>query len=134
MPGTALTPATYAPPADVSPAETPPVETPPLELLWLEPPPLPMTTIVIERYVRDQLMCLGELHGRSVEEELKFIVKDLLGQEVQAAYRRFQEEDPEGWADYVAEMAEIVEEGFDVLADLARTAAEEFPEYNRPKQ
>lgn len=47
--------------------------------------------------------------------------------EVKGAYERLQREDPEGWQDYLAELAELDHLAGDGLAD----AREDWPEFNK---
>lgn len=43
---------------------------------------------------------------------------------IEAAYRRMQHEDPDGWSEYLAELAVVT------AGEPDETAAEEWPEYN----
>ena len=85
-----------------------------------------MTTIRVDAEVRDRLAARAEAHGRSLGAELQAMLDEMTWQGIEAGYRRLAEH-PEEQAAYRAEAAEWASAG---LADLAATAAEEYPEYN----
>jgi plasmid stability protein len=86
-----------------------------------------MTTIRVEAEVRDQLAARAEAHGRSLGAELRAMLDESMWQGIEAGYRRLATHRAEEMAAYQAETAEWTSAG---LADLAATAAEEYPEYN----
>lgn len=85
-----------------------------------------MTTIRVERAVRDRLAALASAHGRSLGTELQALLDELAWRDIEAGYRRLGE-NPEALAEYQAEAAAWMSAGLD---DLAATAADEYPEYN----
>jgi plasmid stability protein len=84
-----------------------------------------MTTIRVEREVRDRLAAQAAAHGRTLGAEIQALLDDQLWQAIEAGYRRLAA-DPEEMAAYRAE----AEEWMSDPGDLAATAAEEYPEYN----
>jgi hypothetical protein len=89
-----------------------------------------MTTIKVESAIRDRLVKVARVRGvtmgsllRTVAEQLE---DDLEWDEIEAAYARLQRDDPEGWQEYLQELAE-----WDAIGEPDETAAEEWPEYNR---
>ena len=85
-----------------------------------------MTTIRVEAEVRDRLAARADAHGRSLGAELRAMLDEMMWQGIEAGYRRLATHQEELGA-YQAEAAEWTSTG---LADLAATAAEEYPEYN----
>ena len=85
-----------------------------------------MTTIRVETEVRDQLAARAAAHGRSLGAELRAMLDETMWQGIEAGYRRLAEQRGE-MAAYEAEAAEWTSAD---MADLAATAAEEYPEYN----
>lgn len=85
-----------------------------------------MTTIRVERSVRDRLAALAESHGRSLGAEIGAILEDLQWLAIEAGYRRLAE-DRGRLAAYQAEAEALSSAGLD---DLAASAAQEYPEYN----
>jgi plasmid stability protein len=85
-----------------------------------------MTTIRVEREVRDRLAAQAAAHGRTLGAEIQALLDDQLWQAIEAGYRRLAA-DPEEVAAYRAEAEEWTSAD---PGDLAATAAEEYPEYN----
>jgi plasmid stability protein len=85
-----------------------------------------MTTIRVEREVRDRLAARAAAHGRTLGAEIQALLDDQLWQAIEAGYRRLAA-DPAEMAAYRAEAEEWTSAD---LGDLAATAAEEYPEYN----
>jgi plasmid stability protein len=85
-----------------------------------------MTTIRVGAEVRDRLAARARAHGRSLGAELSAMLDELMWQGIEDGYRRLAA-DEAGFAAYRSETAEWI--GAD-LRGLARTAAEEYPEYN----
>lgn len=85
-----------------------------------------MTTIRVDKELRDRLAERAAAHGRSLGAELQTMLDEITWQGIEAGYRRLAE-DKDEMAGYRAEIAEWTSAG---LADLADTAAEEYPEYN----
>jgi hypothetical protein len=89
-------------------------------------PSMAMTTIRVESEVRDRLAALARAHGRSLGAGLSAMLDDLMWQGVEDGYRRLGADKAE-FAAYRDETAQWADAD---LADLATTAAEEYPEYN----
>jgi plasmid stability protein len=85
-----------------------------------------MTTIRVEAELRDRLAERAAAHGRSLGAELQAMLDEMTWQGIEAGYRRLARNKDE-MAAYQAETAEWTSVG---LADLAATAADEYPEYN----
>jgi DNA-binding IclR family transcriptional regulator len=85
-----------------------------------------MTTIRVEREVRDRLAALASVNGRTLGAELSALLEERMWHGIESGYRRLAA-DPEELAAYRTEAAEWTSAG---LGDLAATAAEEYPEYN----
>jgi plasmid stability protein len=85
-----------------------------------------MTTIRVDAGLRDRLAERATAHGRSLGAELQAMLDEITWQGIEASYRRLAENADEMVA-YHSETAEWTSAG---LADLAATAAEEYPEYN----
>lgn len=85
-----------------------------------------MTTIRVEAEVRDRLAARAQEHGRSLGAELRAMLDEMMWQGIESGYRRLAANQEE-MAAYQAETIEWASAG---LADLAGTAAEEYPEYN----
>ncbi len=93
---------------------------------------MPMTTMKVDSEIRDRLVEVARARGLTVGRLLQSVAEDLeveqMWVEIEAGYARLQREDPAGWQEYLNELAEW--EAAD-LDDLAKGAAEEWPEYNR---
>lgn len=89
------------------------------------------TTIKVDSDVRDRLAQVAQARGMTMGALLSDVAAHLEDEqywaEVDAAYERLQRDDPAGWAEYLAELAEW-EAG---TSGPDTTAAEEWPEYNR---
>lgn len=92
---------------------------------------MPTTTIKVESAVRDRLAHLARARGTTMGALLAEIAERLETEQrwsdIEAAYARMRREDPDGWAEYLGELAEW--EAGTTVADSAAT--EEWPEYNR---
>jgi plasmid stability protein len=86
-----------------------------------------MTTIRVEVEVRDRLAARALVHGRSLGAELQAMLDEMMWQGIEAGYRRLATHG-EGTAEYEAEAMAWTSADLD---DLAATAADEYPEYNR---
>lgn len=76
--------------------------------------------------MRDRLAVRAEAHGRSLGSELRAMLDEMMWQGIEAGYRRLASRRNE-MTEYRAEVAEWMSAD---LADLAITAADEYPEYN----
>lgn len=85
-----------------------------------------MTTIRVDSEVRDRLAARAAEHGRSLGAELRVMLDEMMWQGIEAGYRRLAASSEE-MAAYQAEAAEWTSAD---TADLAATAADEYPEYN----
>ncbi|MGH3825321.1 MAG: hypothetical protein ACRDRA_21150 [Pseudonocardiaceae bacterium] len=87
------------------------------------------TTIKVDRVVRDRLAGIARARGTTMsallDTESRRLEAEQRWSEIESAYERLQREDPEGWRDYLGELAEVTADEPDT------TAAEEWPEYNR---
>ena len=86
-----------------------------------------ITTIRVEKAVRDRLAARAARHDRSLGSELDAMLCEADWRAIEVAYQQLAER-PEAQAQYIAEAESWA--GLD-LDDLAFTAAEEYPEYNR---
>lgn len=88
------------------------------------------TTIKVDTAVRDRLADVARARGTTMTALLYDMSLDLQAQQewgdIEAAYERLQRDDPQGWAEYVAELAE-----WDAACTDPGDAAAEWPEYNR---
>jgi hypothetical protein len=89
-----------------------------------------MTTIKVDRAVRDRLACIARARGMTMgallEVESRRLEADQRWTEIESAYERLQREDPAAWQDYLGELAEVTAGG-----EPDSAAAEEWPEYNQ---
>lgn len=85
-----------------------------------------MTTIRVDRKVRDRLSELAGAHERSLGAELAALLDDLAWREIAEGYRALAADDA-ALARYQAEADTWASSDLD---DLAAGAAEEYPEYN----
>ncbi|MGH3504818.1 MAG: hypothetical protein ACRDQA_28570 [Nocardioidaceae bacterium] len=87
------------------------------------------TTIKVDRAVRDRLSCVARARGTTMgallEEESRRLEAEQRWTEIEAAYERMQRTDPNGWQDYLEELAEVT------AGEPDATAEEEWPEYNQ---
>ena len=88
------------------------------------------TTIKVDRVTRDRLAHLARAHGTTMGAMLSEVAARLETEQrwsdIEAAHERMQREDPDGWAEYLSELAEW--ETGTAATDTA--AAKEWPEYN----
>lgn len=88
-----------------------------------------VTTIKVESTVRDRLAGIARARGTTMgallESESRRLEAEQRWLDIEAAYRRIQVEDPDGWSEYLAELGEVT------IAESDSAAAEEWPEYNR---
>ncbi|MBV9143900.1 MAG: hypothetical protein JO115_23770 [Pseudonocardiales bacterium] len=88
------------------------------------------TTIKVDSVTRDRLAHLARARGMTMGALLSDVAERLETEQrwsdIEAAYARMQREDPEGWAEYLDELAEW--ELSTASTDTA--AAQEWPEYN----
>ena len=85
-----------------------------------------MTTIRVDAEVRDRLAARAQAHGRSLGEELRAVLDEMMWQGIEAGYRRLARRGE----DIVAYRAEAAEWTSADLTDLAAIGADEYPEYN----
>ena len=87
-----------------------------------------VTTIKVDSAVRDRLAGIARARGVTMsgllEQESRRLEVEQHWSEVEAAHRRMQRDDPGGWDDYIAELAEVT------AGEPDASAAEEWPEYN----
>ena len=88
-----------------------------------------MTTIKVERSVRDRLASVARARGTTMggllEAESRRLEAEQRWTETEAALEALRVGDPPEWNAYVGELAELS------VGDADATAAEEWPEYNR---
>lgn len=97
--------------------------------------PSTTTTLKVDKAVRDRLAGVAKARGTTMVALLADIAARLEAEQrwadIHAAYERLQREDPEGWAEYTAELAEW--DAGTAGRDIG--AAEEWPEFNqRPRK
>jgi hypothetical protein len=89
------------------------------------------TTIKVDSATRDRLAHLARARGTTMSALLSDVAERLEieqhWRDIEAAYERMQHEDPDGWAEYLGELAEW--EVNTATTDTA--AAQEWPEYNQ---
>jgi plasmid stability protein len=85
-----------------------------------------ITTIRVEKVVRDRLAARAAIHGRSLGAEVESMLREADWQEIEAAYQRLARE-PAALAHYRAESEWLAAIDLD---ELASAAVEEYPEYN----
>jgi hypothetical protein len=89
-----------------------------------------MTTIKVDRTVRDRLACVARARGTTLgallDAESRRLETEQRWAEIESAYQRVQRDDPEGWQEYLGELAE-----WETGTEPDTTAAEEWPEHNR---
>ena len=87
------------------------------------------TTIKVDTAVRDTLARVASTRGVSMSALLQQISLELQQQDewsaIEAAYQRLQRDDPQGWSEYLAELAQ-----WDALSADPGDATAEWPEYN----
>jgi hypothetical protein len=85
-----------------------------------------ITTIRVEKAVRDRLAARAASQGRSLGAELDAMLREADWHAIETAYQRLAEE-PAELARYQTESEALTVADLD---ELAATAAEEYPEYN----
>jgi predicted DNA-binding protein len=89
-----------------------------------------MTTIKVDTVVRDRLAAVAEAKGITMAALLRDISSELEEQQrwvmIEESYERLRREDPDGWAEYLAELRT-----WDSVSADPGNAAAEWPEYNR---
>jgi len=87
------------------------------------------TTIKVDGAVRDRLASVARARGITMTALLLQVSLELEAQhewiEIEAAYERLQRDNPQGWAEYLAELAE-----WDTVTADPGDAVAEWPEYN----
>jgi hypothetical protein len=90
---------------------------------------MPTTTIKVDSAVRDRFVHVARARGVTMAALLQGLSVKLLEQqewaEIESAYQRLKREDPEGWAEYLAELSQ-----WDTASADPGDAVEEWPEYN----
>ncbi|MCA1675986.1 MAG: hypothetical protein LC799_28705 [Actinobacteria bacterium] len=89
---------------------------------------MPVTTIKVDRAVRDRLSGIARARGMTMgallDAESRRLEAEQRWVEIEAAYERIRRDDPDGWHEYLGELAEVS------AGEPDATAAEEWPEYN----
>ncbi|MGO1056199.1 hypothetical protein [Crossiella sp. CA198] len=89
------------------------------------------TTIKVDSAVRDRLALVARARGVTMTALLQTVSVDLQNEqewaEIEAAYTRLRQEDPQAWAEYLNELGE-----WDTVSTDPGDAADEWPEYNSP--
>jgi hypothetical protein len=89
-----------------------------------------MTTIKVDTVVRDRLAAVAEAKGITMAALLRDVSSELEEQQrwvlIEASYERLRREDPDGWAEYLAELRT-----WDSVSADPGNASAEWPEYNR---
>ncbi len=92
---------------------------------------MPTTTIKVDSAIRDRLAHLARARGTTMSALLSDVAERLETEQrwsdIEVAYERMQHQDPDGWAEYLDELAEW--EVSTATTDSAAT--QEWPEYNR---
>lgn len=87
------------------------------------------TTIKVDSAVRDRLAGVARARGTTMsallDAESLRLEAEQRWTEIDAAYLRIQRDDPDGWHDYLEELAEVT------AGEPDSAAAREWPEYNR---
>lgn len=88
------------------------------------------TSIKVDSAVRDRLLRIAKARGTTMgallDEESRRLEDERLWERIEAGYESFQRDDPNGWREYLAELAE-----WEAFGDPDPSAASEWPEYNR---
>lgn len=91
---------------------------------------MPTTTIKVDSTVRDRLASAARDRGITMAALLRDIVSELEAQQqwavIEASYEHLKREDPDGWAEYVAELT-----AWDAVTSDPGDATAEWPEYNQ---
>lgn len=90
---------------------------------------MPPTTIKVDSTVRDRLAHIAKARGTTMsallEAESRRLESEQRWAEIEAAYDRIQHDDPDGWREYLGELADVAAREPDAAA------AQEWPEHNR---
>lgn len=88
-----------------------------------------MTTIKVDRAVRDRLASIARVRGTTMgallDSESRRLEIEQRWAVIEDFYQAMQRDDPAGWRDYLGELADLA------AGEADATAAEEWPEYNR---
>ncbi len=88
-----------------------------------------MTTIKVDTTVRDQFAAVARARGVTMAALLRDLASELEERHrwamIEGAYERLRQEDPQAWAEYLAEI-----NVWDSAAGDPGDAAAEWPEYN----
>jgi hypothetical protein len=88
-----------------------------------------MTTIKVDVTVRDRLASVAKARGVTMASLMRDISSELEARlrwsVIETAYQQLRQEDPQAWAEYVAEL-----DAWDSAAADPGHAVEEWPEYN----
>jgi len=91
---------------------------------------MPVTTIKVDTAVRDRLAGVARARGVTMSALLRDVSEHLAAEqqwaEIEAAYERLQRDDPQGWAEYLAELGDV-----DRIGSDPGDPAVEWPEYNQ---
>jgi predicted transcriptional regulator len=89
------------------------------------------TTIKVDSATRDRLAHLARARGTTMSALLSDVARRLETEQrwsdIEAACERIQREDPDGWTEYLGELAEWERD----TATTDAAAAQEWPEYNQ---
>ncbi|MGH3719222.1 MAG: hypothetical protein ACRDRI_10375 [Pseudonocardiaceae bacterium] len=89
------------------------------------------TTIKVDSATRDRLAHLARTRGTTMSALLSDVAERLETEQrwsdIEAAYQRMRRDDPDGWADYLGELAEWQL----ITANPDTAAVREWPEYNQ---
>ena len=88
-----------------------------------------MTTIKVDTTVRDRLALVAKARGETMASLLRDVTSELEARMrwtlIEASYQRLQQEEPDDWADYLAEL-----DAWESATSDPENAAEEWPEFN----
>ena len=88
------------------------------------------TTIKVDTTVRDCLASIARARGITMAALLRDVCSELQARQewaiIEASYERLKREDPQGWAEYIADL-----ETWESVAGELDDAAREWPEYNK---
>jgi len=88
-----------------------------------------MTTIKVDTTVRDRLALVAKARGETMASLLRDVTSELEARMrwtlIEASYQRLRQEEPDDWADYLAEL-----DAWESATSDPGNAAEEWPEFN----
>jgi len=88
-----------------------------------------MTSIKVDTTVRDRLALVAKARGETMASLLRDVTSELEARMrwtlIEASYQRLREQEPDDWADYLAEL-----DAWESAASDPGNAAEEWPEFN----